>query len=138
MHPTPQTPRIKNKQWLDNVTHKADQVLHEMDTHYATLLCKHDYTPRIKNLSTNADINEQHIMIKQCEFRAAYRKSSQHTIPPATSHPINIPTPELLKQHNTYTSNTMNEMLRKDEESRLWKQNAKHDLNIPYDNFMGE
>ena len=93
-----------------------------MDTHHATFLYKHEYVPHIKKLSSNAEINKQHVKVKQSDYRAEHKNPITNKMPPPFTHQIKTPTLNSTQQNNPYMSNTIHDTSCRDEESKLWQR----------------
>ena len=115
------TPHIADKQWTDDVQASAIKMMHEMDNHHATYLCAHDYTPRIKKLSSNRGINEQHLKIKQSEYKLRHN-TTKTKMPPPSPHAIHIPTPK---------SNTIHQSSWRDNMELKWVETMDSSWDIP-------
>ena len=64
-------------QWIEDVKTTATTNLKDRNIHEAAYLCRHDYTPSIRKVSCNVDVNNHHLKIKRSEFQQKQRKDSK-------------------------------------------------------------
>ena len=61
-------------QWIEDVTHQANIMIEDDNTRNAAYLCGHEYTPRIKKLSINNEINKYHLQHIRLEHKTRQKK----------------------------------------------------------------
>ena len=120
----PKTPHIEELQRIDDITYTAATLLNEIDSHHATLLCDKEYTPHIKKLTSNAEVNAQLLQQKRDEYSRRQKKSKKKSMPPPRPHPLHIPTIKSSNNTKIPHLSTIHNTSWKDDETRKWKESS--------------
>lgn len=100
---------IEELQWIKDFTTTAESMIDIIDTHHATNLCKESYTPHIRKLTTNQNINNLHLRNRIDKYSARSTKPSSYPLPPPPPYPVHIPTPKsTITDHSALLHSTDN------------------------------
>ena len=101
------TQQHEEHQWIEDAITSAELMLHTIDTHNATNLCKEGYAPIICNLNQNREINDLHLSNKREEYTVQLTRLFKDSLSSLKPHPINIPTPKSgIHNHSALLKNT--------------------------------